>query len=299
MIGRTGMVCGCIDIGSNTTRVLVADVSEGRVRELVQERCFTHIGAELRADGRIGAAKIAEVADIVSRQRDLAEAAGCERLRVVATAAIRGAANGAELCEGVRARAGVEVVVLDGVQEARMAFLGATRTLTDPLTATEAVAVVDVGGGSSEVAIGTIQGGVRWARSLAIGSGALADAHVHADPPARQDLAAIRSAAAAAFAELDAPPADFAVAVGGSATSLRRLAGPLLDHAAIERSVAELCSAPAVEVAERHGLDARRVRLMPAGLLVLAEASRALGLPLCLGNGGLREGVVLELAGAA
>ena len=291
------MVCGCIDIGSNTTRVLVAEVLDGRLTEVLQDRAFTRIGADLRAWGRIGAAKIDEVARVVEHQLGLAREAGVEQLRVVATAAIRSARNGSQLCDGVKRRTGADVDVLDGTQEARLAFLGATRTLDPPPEGT--VAVVDVGGGSSEIAIGTLDGGVTWSRSLAVGSGVLADAHVRADPPARQDIVAIAAAARFAFEGIDVPDHDVAIAVGGSAASLRAVAGPVLDGDAIDRSVQELCSAAADEVAERHGLDARRVRLMPAGLLVLAEASRVLGRPLQLGCGGLREGVVLELAGAA
>jgi exopolyphosphatase / guanosine-5'-triphosphate,3'-diphosphate pyrophosphatase len=93
------------------------------------------------------------------------------------------------------------------------------------------------------------------------------------------------------------PRLDHAVAVGGSAASLPTLVGPVLDRAAIERALATLGSAPAADVARRHGLAPERTELLPAGILVLGAAARLLGMPLRIARGGLREGVVLELAG--
>jgi exopolyphosphatase/guanosine-5'-triphosphate,3'-diphosphate pyrophosphatase len=288
------MRCACIDIGSNTTRVLVADVAGGHLTEVLAERAFTRLGRELRRDGVLSEAAVATIADVVARQRRAADAAGAERLRVVATAAIRSAANRGELCEAVQDRAGVPVDVLDGVEEARLAFYGAARTLPSEPEGT--IGVVDVGGGSSEIAVGTLGDGVRWSASVAIGSGLLADTHLHSDPPTAAELQAVREHAAAAFSGLEVPRTVLAVAVGGSATSMRRLVGPVLDPDTIGLGLDVLSSAPAVDVARRTGLDPERIRLLPAGLIVLAEASAKLGRALEIGCGGLREGVCMELA---
>ncbi len=289
------MRVACIDIGSNTTRLLVADVEGGHLGELHAERSFTRLGAELRATGAISAAKIGEIAGTVAAQRESALRAGATSVRVVATAAIRSARNRDELCREVRARCGQEVVVLDGHDEARLAFAGATRTLADPPAGT--IGVVDVGGGSSEIAVGTLAGGVTWSRSLAVGSGALADAHLHSDPPTAAELQAVRTEAAAAFDGVTVPPPEVAVAVGGSAASLRRLVGPVLDVESIDRALSVLLSGPCAEIAARHDLAPERVHLLPAGLLVLAEASARLQRPLDIACGGIREGICLELAG--
>jgi exopolyphosphatase/guanosine-5'-triphosphate,3'-diphosphate pyrophosphatase len=289
------MLCGCIDIGTNTTRVLVAEARPGGLKEVLQRRAFTRLGRGLAPGGTIPAARIAETADVVAELHALAEQAGAGTIRAVATAVIRRAANRDEFCHAIRAHGGVEVDVLDGEEEARLAFLGATRTLGRPLEGR--VAVVDVGGGSTEIAVGTLAGGVEWAASFAFGSGFLADAYLGGDPPGPDELAAVRMHADRALSGIDPGPVDHAIAVGGSAASLRRLVGEVLDARSLSRALRVLTSGPAPDVAMRFDLDAQRVRLMPAGLLALDAAAAALGRPLEIGWGGLREGVVLDLAG--
>ncbi len=107
----------------------------------------------------------------------------------------------------------------------------------------------------------------------------------------------MRAHAARALAGIDPGPVDIAVAVGGSAASLRRLVGDELDSDSLERALGVLSSGPAADVAFRFDLEVQRVRLMPAGLLALDAAAQALGRPLQIGRGGLREGVLLDLAG--
>src|SRR3954451_21637371 len=111
------MVCACIDIGSNTTRVLVADATGGRLTEVLQQRAFTRIGRGLKAGAAIPLEKIEEVARVVAEQRSMAENVGARALRAVATAAIRGASNQDEVVAKVSAGGGVELTVLDGEEE--------------------------------------------------------------------------------------------------------------------------------------------------------------------------------------
>jgi exopolyphosphatase/guanosine-5'-triphosphate,3'-diphosphate pyrophosphatase len=289
------MLCGCIDIGTNTTRVLVAEPRPQGLREVLQRRSFTRLGRGLAPGARIPAARIAETASVVAEQFALAEQAGASSIRAVATAVIRRAANRDEFCAAVRSHGGLEVCVLDGEEEARLAFLGATRTIGRELEGR--IAVVDVGGGSTEIAVGTMAGGVDWSRSVEFGSGFLADVYLGSDPPCADELEAVRAHAAGALAEIDPGPVDIAIAVGGSAASLRRLVGGQLDAGSLERALRVLTSGPASSVAARFDLDAQRVRLMPAGLLALDAAAQALGRPLEIGCGGLREGVLIDLAG--
>jgi exopolyphosphatase / guanosine-5'-triphosphate,3'-diphosphate pyrophosphatase len=291
------MLCGCIDIGTNTTRVLVADARPGGLAEVLQRRAFTHLGRGLSAGDTIPADRIAATAEVVAAQHALATEAGASAIRAVATAVIRRAANAREFCAAVRRHCGVEVAVLDGEEEARLAFLGATRTHAQPLAGR--LAVVDVGGGSTEIAVGTSGEGVEWSTSLPFGSGVLADRFLHSDPPAPDELAAARLHAERALDGLEAPDVDRALAVGGSAASLRRLVGPVLDRAALDRALDVLAHDPAAQVAARYHLEEQRVRLLPAGLLALGAVAARIDQPLQIGNGGLREGVLLDLAGTA
>ena len=287
------MICACIDIGSNTTRLLVADAGNGQLRELVTQRAFTRIGKSLADGGSIPAEKIAETAEVVRSQAAVAAEVGAEHVAAVATAAIRNAPNRDELVSAVYEAGGMELSILTGVEEARLAFVGATRTLLKPLAGT--VAVIDVGGGSSEIAIGRPDGRMEWSESFRIGWGFRAEAYLRSDPPSLAELETRRRHVAGTLEGLEPPPADSAVAVGGTATSLRRLVGAELAHETLERGIRVLYSTPIAEIARRFELDTERVRLLPAGILVLEAISDLLELPLRIARGGLREGVLLEL----
>jgi exopolyphosphatase/guanosine-5'-triphosphate,3'-diphosphate pyrophosphatase len=287
------LILGCIDIGSNTTRLLVADAGAGRLRELVTQRAFTRIGKSLPEGGEIPAEKIAETAEVVATQTRVAREVGAEQVVAVATAAIRTATNREDLCEAVERAGGMPLTILSGDEEARLAFVGASRTLATPPDGT--LAVIDVGGGSTELAVGDPDGTVSWSGSFRIGSGFLADAYLHSNPPSIRELAAVRSHVEGTFEGLAPPAADSAVAVGGTATSLRRLVGAELSYETLERGIRVLSLTPIAEVAERFELDPERVRLLPAGILVLESLSKCLDLPLRIARGGLREGVLLEM----
>ena len=287
------MICACIDIGSNTTRLLVADAGDGRLRELVAQRAFTRIGKSLQGGGVIPAEKIAETAEVVRTQTSVAREVGAEQIAAVATAAIRSAPNRDELVSAVEDAGSVKLNVLSGAEEARLSFVGATRTLLDAPAGT--VAVIDVGGGSSEIAIGESGGEMTWCESFRIGSGFLADSYLESDPPAVEELERVRSHVEGTFEGLDPPPADEAVAVGGTTTSMRRLVGAELAHETLERGIRVLSQTAIADVAARFELDPERVRLLPAGILVLEALSDRLALPLRIARGGLREGVLLEL----
>jgi exopolyphosphatase/guanosine-5'-triphosphate,3'-diphosphate pyrophosphatase len=286
----------CIDIGSNTTRLLVAECDGPRLLEIHQERAFTRIGAALRHDGTIGPDKLDEVCRVVGEQLASAIALGAVEVRCVATASIRRAANGEELVGRIRAHCdGLRVDVLSGQEEARLAFVGAARTLDHEPEGL--LGVVDVGGGSSELVVGAVPSDVEWWASFPIGSGDIADDCLRSDPPSTDDFADARRRVDEVLRDVRPPRTAVAVAVGGSATSLRRLVGPVLDPEAFERSLHLLASRPATDVARRFALDRERVKLMPAGLLILEAVSRLFAAPLQIGRGGVREGVLLE-AGA-
>jgi exopolyphosphatase/guanosine-5'-triphosphate,3'-diphosphate pyrophosphatase len=285
------MPCACVDIGTNTTRLLVAVRDGARVRELVAVRRFLHLAPG--DDGAIPPDAVAELAAIVAAHVRLARDHGVREVRAVGTAAIRDARNRDDLCAAVHRAAGVPVEVLTDEQEAELAFVGALATLARPPAG--AIGVIDVGGGSSELVTGTARAGVTWWTSLPIGSGTLAARHLRSDPPSLDELAAVRAEIDVALADVQPPPTELVLAVGGSATTLAAATGGELAPATIARILAVLIAEPAAEAAKRLGLHVERVRLMPVGLLALEAAWGAFGkAPLQIALGGLREGVVLR-----
>jgi exopolyphosphatase / guanosine-5'-triphosphate,3'-diphosphate pyrophosphatase len=291
------MLCAAIDIGSNTTRVLVAEPEGGQLRKVMEQRAYTRIGKASQHDGVVDREKIDEVADVVATQVRLAQEIGAEAIRTVATAAIREAANRDEIVAEINRAAAVEVEVLSEHEEGRLAFIGATKTLGHPVDGE--VAVVDVGGGSSEVVLGSVPDGVTEVRSFKIGSGALADDLLTQDPPSPAEIRGVRDAISDFFAGVEFERPEQAVAVGGSATSLRALVGSVLEYETLERAVRVLTGDPIDDVAKRFELDPRRVRILPTGVLLLEKLSELLGQPLQIGKGGLREGVILTLLNGA
>jgi exopolyphosphatase/guanosine-5'-triphosphate,3'-diphosphate pyrophosphatase len=287
------MLCAAIDIGSNTTRLLVAEPQEGQLKTVMQQRAYTRIGKEAKRNGKIAAEKIAEVAEVVTTQVRLADHLGAEVIKVVATAAIREAKNRDRVAKEIAEAAGVEVDVLSEEEEGRLAFLGATKSLGHPAEGT--VAVVDVGGGSSEVIFGRAPSGVEEVCSFKIGSGSLTEDHLESDPPSAAEIRDLRDHIADFFEEVELDHPDQAVAVGGSATSLRTLVGAVLEYETLERAVRVLATDEIADVARRFELDPRRVKLLPAGVLLLERFSDLLGQPLQIGKGGLREGIILDL----
>ncbi|HEU5252219.1 MAG TPA: hypothetical protein VFU16_02700 [Solirubrobacterales bacterium] len=286
-------LCAAIDIGSNTTRLLVAEPVEGQLKKVMEQRAYTRIGKAVDGKGRISAEKVEEVGEVVATQVRLARELGAEEIRAVATAAVREARNCEEVAAAVGAAAGVPIEVLPEEEEGRLSFIGATKTLGHP--AEGLIGVVDIGGGSTEVILGTVPDGVQSVRSWPVGSGNLADELISSDPPSAAEIRRARDRIEDIFEGVEIERPAQAVAVGGSATSLRRLVGAVLEYETLERGIRVLCGDPAADVGRRFELDPTRVRILPTGVLLLEKLSDLLGQPLQIGKGGLREGVILDL----
>jgi exopolyphosphatase / guanosine-5'-triphosphate,3'-diphosphate pyrophosphatase len=282
----------CIDIGSNTTRLLVADCVDGGLLECRQERAFTQIGRSLDAGGAIPVMKLAEVAAAVRGQLAIAREMGAAQVRCVATAGVRRAGNGAALVALIRdSCGGLEVEILTDAEEARFAFIGAAwaaGALGDG-----DIGVVDAGGGSSELVVGTGPDHVQWWESLAIGSGDVTHRWLPSDPPTAVELECAREQVRAIFADCKPPHVERVIAVGGSATSLRLLAGPVVDAEAIVYLLGIVQRFGAVALAARFGVDVQRARLLAGGVLILEAVCELFDAPLEVGRGGLREGLLL------
>jgi len=284
-----------IDVGSNTARLLVADVAaDGTIVVLTQERDYLRLGAEIERSGTLGAKTIAACAKTCRAFARHADALGADLSTVIVTAPGRQSASGVMLTRALAEATGIPVRTLTPETEGRLAFNGALACVTGALP--PIVAVVDLGGGSTEIAVGNPRLGCTWVRSADLGSLRLTRAHLTDDPPTARQIGKARDAARHALSGLHPPSPDLAIAVGGSARALAKMIGPRLASDGLEEAVARLARRRAAKATRSFGISAERAETLLAGALLLAEACRALDTSLELGRGGLREGAALDLA---
>lgn len=280
---------GVIDVGSNTVRLKVARGSE----EVISVREMLRLGAEVEQYGRISDAKLAQTAEVVRRFSGLARAEGATELEVLITSPGRQAENGDELLDVLRRAGNCSARILTSAEEGLLAFSGALSVAAPP--AGRLVAVVDVGGGSAQVVVGSRRQGPVWARSIDIGSQRLTSRLLGDDPPGLEAITLARAEVEHYLADFDAPAPRVTLAVGGSARALRRLAGTRLGADELTRVVELLGTTSSQRLIDEHGVDPDRVRTMAAGAVILSEIQRRLGTPLKVVRAGLREGALLAL----
>jgi len=286
---HTAMVVGVVDVGANTVRLQVSRGNDSVHRS----KAVLRLGESIERYGRLPESKLEEAAAVVAGFAADARRLGVRRLEVLVTSPGRQAQNGHELVDRLASAAGAPVRVLEAVEEGRLAFLGATSVTRGP--SRRLVAVVDVGGGSAQVAVGTRRDGPAWIRSLAIGSMRLTSRMAFDDPPGTAALSAARSEVDAYLEAFVPPLAASAIAVGGSARALKSIGGSRLGAAELAQVLSVLAEKQAREVVDLYGVDADRIPTLPAGAVILAAIQARLAVPLRIGRGGIREGALLEL----
>ena len=284
------MRVAAIDVGSNTVRLLVATLEDGSLTPVQEERTAVGLAREIERSGRIPGEKISRAAQVAGRYARDAAKLGATQIDVLVTAPARQSRNGSELVEAITAATRLPVRPLSAEEEGRLAFAGVLSTFP---VAPASIAVVDVGGGSTQLVFGTAAGPV-WFRTLDIGSLRLAQRHLLHDPPRKEELDELKTTIERAFAGHASPLPRCAVATGGTARSLRRVVGRTLGAKQLAKAESLLGQASAHELAERYGFPLWRAKTVLPGVLVLAEAQRRLGMPLVVARAGLREGAVLE-----
>jgi exopolyphosphatase / guanosine-5'-triphosphate,3'-diphosphate pyrophosphatase len=285
------MIVGVVDVGANTVRL---QVSRGK-ESVLGERAMLRLGEAIERWGRIPDEKLDEAAAVVARFAAEARRLGVQRFEVLVTSPGRQAANGAELVGRLATAAGAPARVLDATEEGRLGFLGATAATRGP--SKELVAVVDVGGGSAQIVVGTRRHGPAWARSLDIGSMRLTSRMGFADPPGPEALAAARDEVDRLLEGVVPPLPQAGIAIGGSARAIKSIVGPELGAEELDRVLDVLAELPAAEIVGRYGVEPDRVPTLPAGAVILAAIQERLAVPLRVRRrGGVREGALLELA---
>jgi exopolyphosphatase / guanosine-5'-triphosphate,3'-diphosphate pyrophosphatase len=282
------MRIGIIDVGSNTVRLLIAErCTQGAVRSLQEERDVLGLGAEIERLGRISSGKLREAGHSARRCAMLARSAGCDVVEVVVTAPGRQSRNADRLVTVLERAAEAPVRVLSAHEEGRLAYLGAVAR-ADGLAGR--VAVCDIGGGSTELAVGVVGQPPWWLESFETGSLRLTRRFLH-DRPTRKALAAAREHVRTLVASADPPAADVALATGGAARAIRKLAGRRLGEAELAEVIGLSARLGLRGLVRRHRVEPARAATVTAGAIILSEVQALLGLPLVVARGGLREGL--------
>jgi exopolyphosphatase/guanosine-5'-triphosphate,3'-diphosphate pyrophosphatase len=278
-----------VDLGTNSTRLLVADIEDGELTELARRSTVTRLGDGVDSSGRLDEQAMERVFDVLADYRTLIDAGGAEHVVAVATSAVRDAENGEWFREVLHERFEIDAQIIPGDEEARLTFLGAT---ADREGRDAEVMVMDIGGGSTEFVIGHPASDPRFHVSTKLGSVRHTERHMEQDPPADEELEALRSDARRIIEE-DVPAevresVDAGIAVAGTATQLASVDlqahgggnthGHRLGLDACRGLLGRLASVPLEERREIPGLDPDRAPTIVAGAAILVEGIEAFGL---------------------
>jgi exopolyphosphatase/guanosine-5'-triphosphate,3'-diphosphate pyrophosphatase len=305
---RPGRVA-VVDLGTNSIRLLVASRRpDGSLEEFARDMVITRIGAGVDATGRIDAAALERTVGVLERYARRARALHAERVAVTATSAVRDASDRSELERAVERLTGEPLRVIDGEHEARLSFAGATHGLDAPAP----FLVLDVGGGSTELAFGHRD--VEAATSVRLGSVRMTERFVRSDPPAADELDAVRGEVRAQLGDVEravhAREAATLIAVAGTATTMRGIALGLSrwDPEATHRTWLTLSDALRVSAslasmttAERAAIPVMppgRADVIAAGAVVMTEVMAGLGFERALvSETDILDGLAFELLG--
>jgi exopolyphosphatase/guanosine-5'-triphosphate,3'-diphosphate pyrophosphatase len=292
-----------VDLGTNSTRLLVADVAGGRVDELARETRITRLGEGVDRRRRLLPVPIARVRNCLSDYRRQAESLGAERTLLVATSAVRDAENGEAFLGEIEWSYGFATRLVSGEEEAALTYRGvATGRPVEPGTI-----VVDLGGGSTEL----VADGLRV--SLDIGSVRLTERFLDSDPPMPAELedaaGAVRSLLAERVPDDVREETRAAIGVAGTVTTLaaldlglveydpERVDGHRISVAAVDEQLRRLAAVPLAERRELPGLEPERAPVIVGGVLIVGELLRHFGLDeLEVSERDLLDGIALEAA---
>ena len=271
------MPVAVIDIGTNTTRLLVAEVEDAEVVELERRTVITRLGQGVDATGRLADEAMDRVAEAIAGYREVIDRLGADPIVAVATSAMRDSENGPDFHDYLNEKYGVDARTISGDEEARLTFLGATAGRNDD----RQTVVIDIGGGSTEYVVGRPGEDPGFHTSTQMGSVRYTERFLRSDPPRREEMVAVADAVREMVPRLEA---EHAIAVAGTATSLAAIDGAeevhgyRLNLGSCERIAAMLAGKTVEQRRNVPGLHPDRAPTIVAGALILTESIRSLGL---------------------
>jgi exopolyphosphatase / guanosine-5'-triphosphate,3'-diphosphate pyrophosphatase len=284
-----GMRVAVVDMGTNSTRLLVADVEDHSVRELERESRVTRLGRGVDLSGQLATEAIDDVCGAVGDYIETYEGLGAERVAAIATSAVRDASNSSAFVAELRERFALNSRILSGREEAWLTYRGASFERPEK----QGALVVDIGGGSTELVVGTGVD-VNFHASLQCGTVRHTERHLTTDPPAATELEElaidVRGLIDAALAKRAHVSAERGIGVAGTPTSLAAIDleldpydseavhGHTLSLTAIQRMCSQLSSMPLEERLGVTGLHPGRAPTIVAGVVILIQVMRAFGL---------------------
>jgi exopolyphosphatase / guanosine-5'-triphosphate,3'-diphosphate pyrophosphatase len=305
-----------IDIGTNSTRLLIAEVdrSSASVSELLRGSRVTRLGDGLESSGSLSDAAVGRVLETLREYRRVMDEHDVRSNLAVLTSAVRDAANGEQFAARVRSEFALDAHVLAGEEEAQLTFLGAmSDSANGGASQTVEAVVIDIGGGSTEFIVGCGRT-ASYHVSLPLGVVRMSERHIHSDPPVRAELDALASNAREILADGLSPEARtgvrHAIAVAGTATSAasivqaldpydpERVHGYELSLATVDALLARLAAMTESERRAVTGLNPDRAPTIVAGMVLLGESLRAFGLDRAtVSEHDILHGGALRLAG--
>jgi exopolyphosphatase / guanosine-5'-triphosphate,3'-diphosphate pyrophosphatase len=266
-----------IDIGTNTTRLLVAEVEDGEVVELERRTTITSLGQGVDASGRLAQDAMDRVAEAIAVYREVIDGLGAARVVALATSAMRDSENGPDFRDFLEQRFGIDARTISGDEEARLTFLGATSSRNDD----DETVVIDIGGGSTEYVSGRPGEDPGFHVSTQMGSVRHTERFLKSDPPTAEELELLAQDVRRIVPAVEVEPA---IAVAGTATSLGAIDGAEEVHgyrltlASCERIAAMLAGKTVDERRNVPGLHPDRAPTIVAGAVILSESIRSLDL---------------------
>jgi exopolyphosphatase / guanosine-5'-triphosphate,3'-diphosphate pyrophosphatase len=283
-----------VDLGTNTTRLLVAEVADGALSELDKQTTITRLGQGVDATGQLADEAMDRVRDALTRYREIMDREGVTETIAVATSAMRDASNGPAFRDELNERFGIDARTISGDEEARLTFLGATSGRTPAAERPSETVVIDIGGGSTEYVIGSPNSAPDYHVSTQMGSVRHSERFLKSDPPEHDELVALAEdvwrVIEGHVPEEHRRRTAEGIAVAGTATTLaaidqeldpydpEKVHGYRVSLAAAERIQAMLAALPLEERREVIGLHPDRAPTIVAGVTILVESIRAFGL---------------------